>query len=298
MGLTLGGGISCLRFVIRALQLSDLNRCLEYSTEAHWNQTEADWRFLLANCRGYGFENEEVVLLGTTMAWEWAEGYSWIAMVLVTEVARGQGIARQLMERCLQDITDADQRALLDATDMGQKVYSKLRFSGEDRIVRLFSEQRSGEIAGSETPAGLTLSALSADDLAEAARLDAQVLGVDRRAMLADWQTRLPNAAWKLTDESGAMRGFVAGREGRVASQLGPLVADSREAATCLVAQAFKNVAGPIMIDVPEAETDWVATLGSVGFAPQRGFLRMGRDEAALPTDWSRLFAISGPDFA
>jgi len=202
------------------------------------------------------------------------------------------------MERCLEDITAADRRALLDATDMGQKVYSKLRFSGSDRIVRLFAEQRTEEIAVSETPAGLTLSALSADDLAEAARLDAQVLGVDRRAMLEDWQARLPLAAWKLTDESGAMRGFVAGREGRVASQIGPLVADSREAATCLVAQALKHVAGPIMIDVPEAEPAWVATLGSVGFAPQRGFLRMGRDEAALPTDWKRLFAISGPDFA
>ena len=232
------------------------------------------------------------------MAWEWAEGYSWIAMVLVTEAARGQGLARQLMERCLQDIADANRHALLDATDMGQKVYSKLRFSGEDRIVRLFAEQRTGEITVSETPAGLTLSALVSDDVAEAARLDAQVLGVDRRTMLADCQTRMPLAAWKLTDESGAIRGFVAGRDGRVASQLGPLVADSREAATSLVVQALKHVAGPIMIDVPEAETDWVATLGSVGFAPQRGFLRMGRDEAALPTDWKRLFAISGPDFA
>ena len=72
MGLTLGGVISCLRFVIRALQPTDLNRCLELSAEANWNQNEADWRFLLGNCRGYGFENEEGILLGTTMVWEWA----------------------------------------------------------------------------------------------------------------------------------------------------------------------------------------------------------------------------------
>lgn len=292
------GAISCLRFVIRVLQPSDLNRCLELSTEANWNQTAADWSFLLTQYRGYGFADEQGVLLGTTMAWEWAEGYSWIAMVLVTPTARGQGLARQLMERCLQDTTAADRRALLDATDMGQKVYSKLRFSGKDQIVRLYAEQRSGEIVVDEIPPGLTLSPLNSDDLPEAARLDARVLGVDRQAMLEDWQQRLPSAAWKLTDEAGAIRGFVAGREGRVASQIGPLVADSREAATALVAQALKYVAGPIMIDVPEMETDWVATLGSVGFVPQRGFLRMGRDEAALPTDWKRLFAISGPDFA
>ncbi len=284
--------------MIRALQLSDLNRCLELSTEAHWNQTEADWRFLLANCCGYGFEDENGVLLGTTMAWEWGTEYSWIAMVLVTPSARGQGIARQLMQQCLRDVSTANRGGLLDATDMGQRVYSKLGFAGEDRIVRLFSEERNTSNAEFAPPVGMAISPLGADDVTAAARLDARVLGVDREAMLADWQTRLPNAAWKLTDESGTLRGFVAGREGRVASQIGPLVADSREAATALVAEALKHVEGPIMIDVPETDTAWSELMGEWGFAPQRGFLRMGREGVALPTDWSRVFAISGPDFA
>ena len=137
--------------MIRALQLSDLNRCLELSTEAHWNQTEADWRFLLANCPGYGFEDEKGVLLGTTMAWEWGSEYSWIAMVLVTPSARGQGIARQLMQQCLLDVSAANRGGLLDATDMGQRVYSKLGFAGEDRIVRLFSEERKTDFGTRKT---------------------------------------------------------------------------------------------------------------------------------------------------
>ena len=298
MGLTRTGSVSCLRDVIRALNSDDLNRCLEHSTEANWNQTEADWKFLLSNCRGYGFENDAGVLLGTTVAWEWAEGYSWIAMVLVTPSARGQGIARQLMERCLRDVSAANRDGLLDATDMGQRVYSKLGFAGEDRIVRLFSEERCGTIPETGAPEGLILSPFTADDVVEAARLDAQVLGVDRRNLLENFQTRLPNTAWKLSDETGKLRGFIMGRGGRVASQLGPIVAESREAAACLVGRALEHTPGPIMIDVPEAETAWSAILGEWGFAPQRGFLRMGRDGAALPTDWSRVFAISGPDFA
>ena len=101
--------------------------------------------------------------------------------------------------------------------------------------MRLFSEERIASQPNIEVPKGLRLAPLSAADIAEAARLDAQVLGVDREAMIGNWQSRLPNAAWKLTDESGAIRGFVAGRDGRVATQLGPIVADSSDAAACLV---------------------------------------------------------------
>lgn len=284
--------------VIRDLKIDDLPRCLELSTEANWNQNEADWKFLLSRCRGYGFEGADGKLVGTTMAWEWGTDYSWINMVLVTTSSRGQGVARQLMEQCLRDVSAAKRGGLLDATDMGQRVYSKLGFAGEDRIVRLFSEERNATMPLMDGPEGMVLLPLSAEDIGEAARLDTQVLGVDRRVLLEDFQRRLPNTAWKLADREGIIRGFVLGRDGRVASQIGPLVATSREAATCLLSQALKHTPGPVMIDVPENETEWRSWLGGQGFALQRGFLRMGRDGAALPTDWSRVFAISGPDFA
>src|SRR5690606_10903457 len=128
--------------------------------------------------------------------WEWGADYSWINMVLVTPSSRGQGVARQLMEQCLRDVSASNRGGLLDATDMGQRVYSKLGFSGEDRIVRLFSEKRSGTVSENTIPAGLSLAPLSSEDVAEAARFDAQVLGVDRRVLLEDFQTRLPNTAW------------------------------------------------------------------------------------------------------
>ncbi len=284
--------------VIRALQSSDLTRCLELSTEANWNQNEADWRFLLANCRGYGFETPVGVLAGTTMAWEWGEAYSWINMVLVMKAARGQGFARQLMEQCLADVSAADRGALLDATDMGQRVYSKLGFAGEDKIMRLFSAERESRVAIPEVPAGLILSMLTTDDLPAAIRLDEAVLGVNRRVLLTEFQKRLPQAAWKLADEAGEMVGFVMGRDGRVASQIGPIVARASAEAECLVGQALADTAGPVMIDVPTAAIEWNEALHAMGFEEQRGFLRMGRDGVSLPTDWSRIYAISGPDFA
>jgi hypothetical protein len=35
-----------------------------------------------------------------------------------------------------------------------------------------------------------------------------------------------------------------------------------------------------------------------LGFVPKRSFNRMTRGEVVLATNWSRYFAISGPDFA
>lgn len=283
--------------VIRALRIEDLPRCLELSTEANWNQTETDWQFLLRHGRGYGIETPDGVLAGTTMTWEWGNDYSWIDMVLVAKSARGKGYARQLMEQCLRDVSAANRGGLLDATDMGQRVYAKLGFAGKDQIARLFLAERGADFQTREIPAGLELSPLNREDVAEAARLDARVLGVDRRVLLQDFQRRLPQAAWKLTDKTGELRGFVLGRDGRVASQIGSLVAGSDDEAIVLVGQSLKYTVGPAIIDVPVAATAWNKALESMGFKTRRSFLRMGRDGAALPTDWSRLYAISGPDF-
>src|SRR5690606_19988061 len=106
-----------------------------------WNQTEADWQWLLENCRGYGMELSGLGLVGTSMAWEPEPEESWINMVLVTEPCRGRGLARDLMQVCLRDIRQQGRRALLDASDLGEPVYRKLGFSGSERIVRLMLDK-------------------------------------------------------------------------------------------------------------------------------------------------------------
>jgi hypothetical protein len=53
------------------------------STEAHWNQNEADWRFFLG--KGFVFGVRDETRLGATAALlPYSEGNAWISMVLVT----------------------------------------------------------------------------------------------------------------------------------------------------------------------------------------------------------------------
>lgn len=64
-----------------------------------------------------------------------------------------------------------------------------------------------------------------------------------------------------------------------------------------LLRRALANVDGPVILDVPKDNLAWLRVLRSLGFVEQREFLRMTRGAHALRTDWSRCYAISGPDF-
>ena len=280
--------------VVRPLVAADAARGYALSTEAGWNQSEADWQLLLRICRGYGIDMPGRGLVGTTMAWELEGDFSWINMVLVTPECRGQGLARKLMETCLVDVRAGKRKALLDATEMGTKVYEKLGFSGEERIVRLRRDDR-----GNESPAkDESIVSLGAVDVTPAAKLDHEVVGINRVELLIDLQRRHPSGAWGQKDAAGKMQGLVLGREGRFAHQLGPIIAPSREKARALLMRSLSHTPGPVIMDVPEAQVEWVAELKQLGFVPQRSFIRMGLDRAAFATDWSRYFAIIGPDFA
>jgi len=277
---------------IRALRADDLKRGLELSTEAGWNQTEADWQWLLENCRGYGVELPGFGLVGTTMAWEPEPEESWINMVLVTEPCRGRGLARDLMQACLRDIRQEGRRALLDASDLGEPVYRKLGFSGSERIVRLMLDKH---VASSAAPMP-ELKAMKAGDLDRVVALDRAVAGINRAALLRHLHARHPGAAWWLADEAGNMVGFSTGRDGRMAYQIGPIIAPDRAAAKHLLLRALELTPGPVILDVPERHVDWLAELRAMGFEAGRSFIRMGLDDARWATDWSRYYAIVGPD--
>ena len=283
--------------LIRALRLEDQERCLALSTEAGWNQNENDWRLLLRLCGGYGIDVPNYGLAGTTMAWELEERNAWVNMVLVAKVYRGRGFARKLMTACLGDLASDQRLAMLDATDLGFSVYSKLGFSGEDRIARLYRESETESVAPSSSSAdGLLMKPMRSEDLGPVANLDLRVVGIDRGKVLADFYRREPEAAWVVRDVSGSLRGFVLGRDGRIATQIGPIVAETRMVAEALLTRALSQIAGPVIVDAPMVNTEWIEALKRFGFAPQREFLRMGINGTALATDWSRTYAVSGPD--
>jgi hypothetical protein len=90
--------------------------------------------------------------------------------------------------------------------------------------------------------------------------------------------------------------GFVLGREGRVATSLGPVVADHQAIALSLISRAASAAQGPFIIDVPAAHQAVRVWLEGEGATSPRGYMRMTLGTAKGLDDPSHVFALAGPE--
>src|SRR3954463_14986792 len=92
---------------------------LVLSTEAHWNQNEADWRFFLNEGIVFGIRDGDGRLIATAALLPYSGGNAWISMVLVTQDWRRRGLATKLVDACLERAAAQGLTPWLDATPAG-----------------------------------------------------------------------------------------------------------------------------------------------------------------------------------
>src|SRR3954453_2055854 len=118
------------------LDVADAPAGLLLSTEAHWNQNEADWRFFLSKGTVFGVRDGKQ-LVATAALLPYSAGNAWISMVLVTANWRRRGIATRLVDACLNAATKRGLTSWLDATPAGATVYGPLGFTPTLQLRRL-----------------------------------------------------------------------------------------------------------------------------------------------------------------
>ena len=123
------------------------------------------------------------------------------------------------------------------------------------------------------------------------AALDAQALGTPRRGMLANFLARPATACVQST------QGFAIMRRGRIAHQIGPLLAPDEVNAAELMKRAVQGLAGKVFIDVLDERVLLNQHLRDTGFMPQRGFVRMMLGNQPLRGQVHLIHAIAGPEF-
>jgi hypothetical protein len=119
---------------------------------------------------------------------------------------------------------------------------------------------------------------------------------MERPSILAHLALRQPGRAWIAEDAAGKVVGFALGREGRVATSLGPVIADREAIALALIAKSAAAAPGPFIIDVPVAHSTLKAWLETQGATTPRGYMRMTLGEAKGLDDPSHVFALAGPE--
>jgi len=272
-----------------ALGEAQLAACLALSQAAHWNQNAADWRLMLGIGRGWGITLDDGTLAASTVVLPYG-GFAWISMVLVLPQHRRRGYASRLLGTALADLQRRALTPILDATPAGREVYVQAGF----RDTWGFRRFQLQEFRSVPEPAP-GVRPLRESDWEALLALDAKAFGASRERLLRALALRLPQAAL-VAEERGALAGFLLGRDGREARQLGPMVARTSAAARALLAAALAAVRAPLYLDVVDREPGITAWLESLGFAFQRPFTRMVHGAPAAPGEAGLVFCPAGPE--
>jgi GNAT superfamily N-acetyltransferase len=256
---------------------------LALSTEAHWNQTEEDWRFFLKHGTVLGIRDQERRVVATAALLPYTTTVAWISMVLVTESWRGRGLATGLLDDCLTLARAKAVTPWLDATPAGARVYGPMGFKPTLTVHRLGA---SGAGAQSEPPPAPAPQAAFEELLAR----DRRAMGFDRSTLLRELSARSNS---RLCARNGAL-GLV--RSGRKARHIGPLFADDTDQALALVDDIVRSESGPLLIDAVDGHDGFTQGLTRVGWNIERPFQRMrfGLSPGPEPVP---LLAGAGPEF-
>jgi len=269
----------------RPLIEADMPQMMGLVEEAGWNQTETDWHMMMRIGSARGVADPDGQIIGTAVTMPYGNSVGWIGMVLVAGAWRGKGIATRLMNGCIDELNHAGLIPGLDATPAGEPVYTKLGFTGTLRLTRMRRPARFS------TPAATPARPIQDDDRSQIATIDAATFGVPRNDLMKAMCTRTAAPGWSLGTE-----GFLVHRAGRKARQIGPICAHNNLAAEKLLSTALAECDEELVIDVPDAQSDFTARLKAEGFVDERPFLRMYLGAPASHGNPAQLFAIAGPE--
>jgi len=262
--------------------------------EAGWNQVDADWRLMIETGEAVGLFTQRGTpeqLVATALSLPHGPDFAWISMVLVSAAWRRRGLATTLLRDRIDAVVGRGATPMLDATEDGREVYLPLGFRDLYPISRLQVDElpHLARPPHRATP-------ISELDLETLRTWDADRFGADRCPVLQAIRERAPERAWILRHAGGDIAGYVLGRDGLNASQIGPLMAEDTESPRELLEAAMTDLAGPVFIDVPDRHgelTDW---LGGLGFTRQRGFVRMAHERDQPFDNPDATFVIAGPE--
>lgn len=289
---------------LRPMSRADVDDGLRLCRASRWNQIARDWvQFLELDPDGARVACRGDRVVGSVATVRYRPDLAWVAMVLVEPGERGRGVGRALLQEGLSLVGDVPVVGL-DATPAGRPLYLTLGFVDAFELRRMQraggGERRGSLTAAVGASAGRAVRPLRPADWPGVLRLDREVTGVDRGAMLRWLAVGAPAYAWvSEAPAAGRLDGLVLGRPGEHFEHLGPIVAADQAVARHLVLAAVSQVSEerPVVIDAAVPQAGWQAWLETLGFEEQRPFTRMYRGASGPRPCAPGLFAIIGPEF-
>ena len=275
---------------IRLLFEADLPAALRLTDLIHWNQTESDWRRLIQlEPNGCFCATSKGEVVATTTTTTFGTDLAWIGMVLVDPEYRRRGIATRLMERALDYLGKKDVATVkLDATPLGRPVYENLGFKQQSLIERW---------EGIASTSAIASSIPDSEVRKEIFKMDHQEFGADRSMLMGLLIKEASIQLQSTTDVDGRLTGFALARRGRVATYLGPVLAEGTSEASRLLDGLLGQLVGQrVYIDLNMNFGGGTQILSDRGFAKQRDLVRMSYGKNSNSGSSPLILAIAGPE--
>jgi hypothetical protein len=198
------------------------------------------------------------------------------------------------MEACMEALWDKETVPALDASPEGRLVYQRLGFEDVYRTTRMFVDGGRASLGGAPEPSP-GIRALRDADLGAVSAYDRERNGADRTYMLRHLLGRLPEAAF-LAERDSRPAGYVLARDGRICTQIGPLVAEDEATALALLQHALAAIPSGVCLDAGDQHGRLRSWLDAHRFMPITPFVRMIHGRKQPYDDPARIFAIAGPE--
>lgn len=279
--------------IIRQMRKADIDEAMQLKRAENWNQTEEDWKMLLALnpslCLVASYNN---TIVGTATAINYNDNVAWIGMMLVSKAFRGLGISKYLLSTIIEKLNKC-KSIKLDATPEGVPVYQKLGFKVEfeiDRMVASKVDMSYSEINGS------SVRPILKDDIGKVLKNDLKIFGSDRSKLILFLFKNHRDKAWCL-QKNKILRASVFGRPGSNFMQVGPLIAETTDDAQKLITVILRHFVGnAVVLDVLSDKIELKNMLTLLGFVIQRSFSRMYLNNNTFHGFKERQFLIAGPE--
>jgi ribosomal protein S18 acetylase RimI-like enzyme len=272
-------------FIVRMMQPHDLAFALDLADREGWNPGKDDAvSFHAADPAGFLIGELAGEPIGCISAVSYAGRFGFIGLYIIRPEYRGRGYGLTLWNAAMQRLVG--HTIGLDGVVAQQDNYRRSGFRLAYRNIRY---------QGVAVATAVDSRIVPARDVPFLAirELDRRIFPEHRDDFLRHWLTQ-PTVGALVAQDEGRPVGFTVVRSGRAGWRIGPLMAPSRAVAATLLdaASAHVPVGEPIMIDVPQVNTEAIALVRDRGLTPIFETARMyiGPDPAI---DLTQLFGVT-----
>jgi GNAT superfamily N-acetyltransferase len=260
---------------------SDRARCLDLAVSRGWGAEEHKWELLFEVGEVYGIADADGRMLATAVLTRYGTQLAAVSMVLVAESRERQGYGTAIMRHVIDAAAGAV--VVLHATQAGRPLYESLGFEPFGTV-----EAHVGQFDPTGTRTGGSGQA-SAEDLLQIARLDHEVYGVHRTAVIKRLD-RFAERIRVLRSEEGLITGYGATWRNGETTMIGPVLAPDLAGARDLIADLADGVEGELRVDVDAEHDDLSAWVSGHGLKTSYACTHMSLG-GTPPSDLARLYA-------